>query len=70
MKGPLKRAQHLLRRVIGKRERPPLRPEDHVPLAGRGRVRDPGHVPESGRAPCGRPRPVLPDLGSPKGEEE
>jgi hypothetical protein len=38
-------------------ERPPLRDEERVPVAGVGRIRDPGYVPESMRAPCGRPPP-------------
>jgi len=39
-------------------ERPPLTDEDRVPVRGEGRIRDPGHLPESGRAPCGRPHPA------------
>jgi hypothetical protein len=38
-------------------ERPPLSEEERKPVEGQGRVRDPGHVPESMRAPCGRPPP-------------
>ncbi len=37
------------------RERPPLTEADRTPVAGRGAIRDPGHLPESMRAPCGRP---------------
>ena len=39
------------------KERRPLTEEERTPLAGEGRIRDPGHIPESMRAPCGRPPP-------------
>jgi hypothetical protein len=54
---PLRRALDHLRAFLGlpPRRRPPLTEEDRIPLRGEGRVRDPGHQPESGRAPCGRP---------------
>lgn len=38
-------------------ERPPLTDDDRRPLSGEGTIRDPGHQPESMRAPCGRPPP-------------
>ncbi len=38
-------------------ERPPLSEDERTPVQGTGRIRDPGHLPESMRAPCGRPPP-------------
>jgi hypothetical protein len=54
------------------KERPPLGEDDRVPLTGTGRIGDPGHIPESMRAPCGRPPPGEPPRpqGSPAGDEE
>jgi hypothetical protein len=50
------------------RDRPPLTEEERQPLEGHGSIRDPGWVPESMRAPCGRPppgeRPVPDDFGA------
>jgi hypothetical protein len=55
----LRRSLDRARTFLGLRplERPPLGDDERSPVEGRGRVRDPGHVPESMRAPCGRPPP-------------
>ncbi len=37
------------------KERPPLSDDERTPVEGVGSIRDPGHNPESMRAPCGRP---------------
>jgi len=39
------------------KERPPLSDADREPVAGEGAIRDPGHLPDAMRAPCGRPPP-------------
>ncbi len=59
---PIRRLRRRLDRLrvslgIRPKVRPPLSDEDRTPVAGEGSVRDPGHVPESMRAPCGRPPP-------------
>ncbi len=38
-------------------ERAPLTDADREPVAGEGAIRDPGHLPDAMRAPCGRPPP-------------
>ena len=52
------------------RERPPLRDDERTPIQGTGAVRDPGHIPDSMRAPCGRPPPVNAAPRPPREEEE
>ena len=39
------------------KKRSPLSNADREPVAGEGAIRDPGHLPDAMRAPCGRPPP-------------
>lgn len=55
----LRRSLDRVRTFLGlpPKERPPLSDDERAPLEGQGTIRDPGHLPESMRAPCGRPPP-------------